>query len=307
MSADTTADPTPEAPHTGATPGMSAMVASWMATIDISPGISFAPTKKFGIGIAAVYRFSDVSSSRRIQLPDPITAQLRDVASVSAGTDFDGALGFSVGVLHRPTETFSWGFSYKSPIEVSYQGSGRLTQIASGNPQLDQLAQAQLPFNSDLPIESRIQFPASATLGLAVGRSNGVQVAFDLGWTQWSDFDGTGITFVSPPPPSYVLQGSYQDAYSYRLGLRWTLRGGSQFRFGGALEKTPQPDASLNPFFLDADRTVVAFGYGLDWLDIAFQWVRFDNRLTFVNPNGVNGLYRNEAWILAVSMTKLNR
>lgn len=287
--------------------GRAISLTSQVRTIDVSPGISFAPTKKFGIGIAAVYRFSDVSSSRRIQLPDPITAQLRDVASVSAGTDFDGALGFSVGVLHRPTETFSWGFSYKSPIEVSYQGSGRLTQIASGNPQLDQLAQAQLPFNSDLPIESRIQFPASATLGLAVGRSNGVQVAFDLGWTQWSDFDGTGITFVSPPPPSYVLQGSYQDAYSYRLGLRWTLRGGSQFRFGGALEKTPQPDASLNPFFLDADRTVVAFGYGLDWLDIAFQWVRFDNRLTFVNPNGVNGLYRNEAWILAVSMTKLNR
>ncbi len=287
--------------------GRAISLTSEVRTIDVSPGISFAPTKKFGIGLAAIYRFSDLSSSRRIQLPDPVSAQLRDVASVTAGTDFEGDFGFTVGLLHRPTDTFSWGLSYKSAIELSYQGSGRLTQLASGNAQLDQLAAAQLPFNSDLPIASRIQFPASASLGIAVGRSTGVQVAFDLGWTQWSDFDGTGIAFVNNPSLSYVLQGTYQDAYSYRLGLRWTLAGGSQFRFGGALEKTPQPDASLNPFFPDADRKIVAFGYGLDWLDIALQWVRFDDRLTFRNPNGLNGLYRNEAWILAVSMTKLNR
>ncbi len=287
--------------------GRTISLTSQVRTIDVSPGISFAVTKKFGIGLAAVYRFSDLSSSRRIQLPDPVSAQLRDVASVSAGTDFNGALGFTVGLLHRPTDTFSWGLSYKSPIEITYSGSGRLTQISSGNPQLDQLAAAQLPFDRDLGITSRIQFPASASLGFAIGKSKGVQVAFDLGWTQWSQFDGTGVAFVSNPGLSYVLQGTYQDSYSYRVGLRWTLSGGSQFRFGGALEKTPQPDASLNPFFPDADRTVIAFGYGLDWLDIGLQWVRFDDRLTFRNPNGLNGLYRNEAWVLAVSTTKLKR
>jgi len=288
-------------------PGRAISLSSQVRTIDLSPGISLAVTKKFGIGLAAVYRFSDLSSTRRIQLPDPVSAQLRDVASVNAGTDFNGALGFTVGLLHRPTDTFSWGLSYKSPIEISYSGSGRLTQIASGNTQLDQLAKAALPFDRDLPVASRIQFPASGSLGIAIGKSTGVQVAFDLGWSQWSQFDGTGVTFVDHPSLSYVLQGTYQDAFSYRVGLRWSLRGGSQFRFGGALERTPQPDASLNPFFPDADRTVLALGYGLDWLDIGLQWVRFDDRTTFRNPNGLNGLYRNEAWILAVSMTKLNR
>ncbi|HEV7670323.1 MAG TPA: outer membrane protein transport protein [Thermoanaerobaculia bacterium] len=288
-------------------PGRTVSLTSQVRTVDISPGISLAVTKKFGIGLAAIYRFSDLASSRRIQLPDPITAQPRDVASVNAGTDFNGALGFTVGVLHRPTDKFSWGLSYKSPIEISYTGSGSLTQLASGNAQLDQLATAQFPFNLDLPIQSRIQFPASAALGIAVGKSKGVQVAFDLGWAQWNQFDGTGVTFVNNPSLSYVLQGTYQDAFSYRLGLRWTVHGGAQFRFGGALEKTPQPDASLNPFFPDADRTILALGYGLDWLDIGLQWVRFDDRLTFSNPNGLNGLYRNEAWILAVSMTKMNR
>ncbi len=289
--------------------GRAISLTSEVRTIDVTPGISFAVTPKLGLGIAAIYRFSDLSSSRRIQLPDPVSAQLRDVASVTAGTDFDGALGFSVGVLHRPTDTFSWGLSYKSPIEVTYQGSGRLTQLASGNPQLDQLAKAALPFDRDLPVSSRIQFPASAALGVAVGKGTGpgVQVAFDLGWTQWSEFDGTGVAFTNNPSLSYVLQGAYKDTYSYRLGLRWTLSGGSQFRFGAALEPTPQPDASLNPFFPDADRKVVAFGYGLDWLDIGLQWVRYDDRLTFRNPNGVNGLYRNEAWILAVSASKLKR
>ncbi len=288
-------------------PGRAISLTSQVRTLDVSPGISFAATKKLGLGIAAIYRFSDLSSSRRIQLPDPVSGQLRDVASVDAGTDFNGALGFTVGLLHRPTSTFSWGLSYKSPIEVSYQGSGRLTQLASGNAQLDQLARAALPFDSDLPIESRIQFPASGALGIAVGRSDHVQVSFDLGWTQWSQFEGTGVAFVNNPSLGYVLQGAYEDAFSYRLGLRWTLAGGSQFRFGGALERTPQPEASLNPFFPDADRTVVALGYGLDWLDIGLQWVSFDDRLTFRNPNGLNGLYRNEAWILSVSATKLNR
>ena len=288
-------------------PGRAISLTSQLRTYDLTTGFSWKVSPRLGIGLAAIYRSSDLANTRNIQLPDPVTGLPRDVASINAGTDFEGGFGWNVGILNRLTRTFSWGLSYRSPIDVTYQGSARLNQIATGNAQLDQLVSASLPLGTDLPIASEIRFPATAALGIAVGHKEGFQASFDLGWAQWSRFQGVGVAFLTKPSLSYVLQGTYDDAYSYRLGARYTLEGGSQFRFGAALEKTPQPDGSLSPFFVDADRTTVAAGYGLDWLDIALQWQRYDNRFTFTNPDGLNGLYRNEAWLLAVSITKFNR
>ena len=91
---------------------------------------------------------------------------------------------------------------------------------------------------------------------------------------------------------------------SYRLGVRLGPPRGPQWRFGYALEETPQPDASVGPFFPDGARSVAAAGFGLDWLDLAFQWETAADRTTFSNADGFNGTYRASTYRLAITITK---
>jgi long-chain fatty acid transport protein len=285
-------------------PGRFISLTSQLRTHDLNPSFSFAVTPDLGVGAGAIYRLSDLSTTRHLSTSDPATGQPLDVASEDVGTDFDGGLGWDVGILHRPTPGFSWGFSYRSAIKIDYKGAARLTQILTGNSAVDQLTAASLPLNSNLPIASSIEFPSTATLGLALswGSQNQVTTAFDISRTDWNRFTGLEVGFINNPSLSYTLQGAYKDSLSYRLGLRWKRPGGSQWRLGVAYDQTPQPDASVSPFLPDANRTTLALGWGLDWLDVALQWVQWSDRTTLTNADTLNGTYRSRAFVLGVSV-----
>jgi len=285
-------------------PGRFISLTSQVRTYDLNPSFSFAVTPDLGIGVGAIYRLSDLYNTRHLATADPATGQPLDVASMDAGTDFDGGVGFDVGILHRPSPAFSWGFSYRSAIRIDYKGAARLTQILTGNSAIDALTAASLPLDSNLPIVSTIEFPSTATLGLALGwgSQNQVTTAFDISRTDWNRFTGLRVGFVNNPSLSYTLQGAYKDALSYRLGLRWKRPGGAQWRLGAAYDQTPQPDASLGPFLPDANRTTLALGWGLDWLDVALQWVQWSDRTTLSNVDSLNGRYRTRAFVLGLSV-----
>jgi long-chain fatty acid transport protein len=283
-------------------PGRFISLTSQIRTHDLNPSFSFAVTPSLGIGVGAIYRLSDLSTTRHLATADPATGLPLDVASLDAGTDFNGGVGWNVGILHRTSPAFSWGFSYRSSIRIDYKGAARLTQIPTGNTAIDQLTAASLPLNSNLPIESSIEFPSTATLGLALGFGPQVTTAVDITRTEWNRFTGLRVGFVNNPSLSYTLQGAYKDALSYRLGLRWKRPGGAQWRLGVAYDQTPQPDASVSPFLPDANRTTLAVGWGLDWLDVALQWVQWSDRTTLVNADGLNGRYRSRAFVLGLSV-----
>ena len=82
------------------------------------------------------------------------------------------------------------------------------------------------------------------------------------------------------------------------------MAAGIKLRGGYALEKTPQPDASLAPFFPDAQRSVISAGFGRDWLDIGFQFISPASRTTRVNTDALNGTYTGNTYVLGISITK---
>ena len=60
----------------------------------------------------------------------------------------------------------------------------------------------------------------------------------------------------------------------------------------------------VGAFLADSDRNVLAVGIGLDWLDVAFAWTTFDQRIVSTSDQGLNGNYRANAWTFLVSATK---
>jgi long-chain fatty acid transport protein len=277
---------------------------SEIVAYDLAPTLSLAVTPKLGVGVGAIYRTSKLALSRRLSGENPFTGDAADIASLATDSDYEAAFGWSAGVLHRPSPRFSWGLCYRSAIKTDYVGTGRLTQIPTGNDQFDQLVRAGLPFDEDLAVSSAIEFPDQATLGIAWSPSRPILLELDVHRTGWSSFRAVALRFPSDPELDSVHRLDFEDSLSYRLGARYKLPTGPQLRVGYAYDRTPQPDETLGAFLADADRNVLTVGAGLDWLDVSFAWITYDQRIVATSAQGLNGNYRANAWTFTLSATK---
>ncbi|HSF38957.1 MAG TPA: outer membrane protein transport protein [Thermoanaerobaculia bacterium] len=255
-----------------------------LRSVDINPTIGWQITPSFGLGFGAIARVSDVELNRNVPTINPFTQQVADVGRLALEADFSEGYGFNAGILHKFNNSFSWGLSYRSKIKVEYDGDARLTQVLTGNPQFDAVIASRLPFNRDLPVETEIEFPDQASLGLAFALSPSLLLETDFNWMGWSTFDEVPIDFVGGATnslPDQTLPQEWDDANSYRAGLRWTASPTSQWRVGYVFDETPQPEEGVSPLLPDADRNGFTLGYGYtgNWkADFAIMYLPFDER-----------------------------
>ncbi|MDX1503855.1 MAG: outer membrane protein transport protein [Thermoanaerobaculia bacterium] len=275
-----------------------------LTVVDINPNVGIKISDRFGLGFGAILRLAEVELNRRAPLINPFTGQPNDVATVVLESDMDNGVGWQVGFLAKPTDRFSWGFSYRSTIEVDFGGDAVLTQILTGNPQLDAVVAASLPFNAGLPIATSLEFPDAASLGFAYSFTSNLLVEVDLNWTGWSSFDQVVIDFTNDDLPDETLPQNWDDANHYRLGVRYAGRRG-EWRFGYVYDETPQPDEGVGPLLPDSSRNGVTVGYGwqgrLNW-DLALMYLPFNTRSTSTNRDNYNGTYETVAWLLGVTV-----
>jgi long-chain fatty acid transport protein len=283
-----------------------------LRAIDVNPTIGWQITDNFGLGIGAVARFSDVELNRNIGTINPFTQRVADVGRLALESDFGNAFGFNVGILHKIGNSFSWGLSYRSKIDMDYEGEARLTQVLTGNPQFDAALRAQLPYERDLPVETNIEFPDTASLGLAFALTQNLLLETDFNWTGWSTFDAVPIEFVGGATnslPDAEIPEEWDDAQNYRLGLRWTASPSSEWRFGYVFDETPQPEESVSPLLPDADRNGVTLGYGRTGpglgYDVALMYLAFEERTrarSFEGEGPFFGTYNTQAVLLSFTL-----
>jgi long-chain fatty acid transport protein len=283
-----------------------------LRSFDLNPTIGWQVTPTFGIGVGAIARVSDVELNRNIPFNNPFTQRIVDIGRVDLKGDFSEGYGFNVGLLHKLSPRFSWGLSYRSQITVDYEGDARLTQISTGNPQLDAAVAAATPFNKDLPVETGIDFPDQASLGLAFSLTPDLLIETDFNWMGWSSFKEVEIDFTGGPgnaAADQTIREDWEDANSYRLGLRWNASPSSQWRFGYVYDETPQPEGAVSPLLPDANRNGFTIGYGHvgNWkADFALMYLIFDERTrdeSFEGEGPFFGTYNTEALLLGATIT----
>ncbi|HRC85066.1 MAG TPA: outer membrane protein transport protein [Thermoanaerobaculia bacterium] len=276
-----------------------------LKTYDLLPSIAWQATPTFSVGLSAVARFSEVTLERRIPGRNPFTQIVSDVGKVKLDSDLDSGYGYNLGILHRYNNSFSWGFTYRSKVKIDYKGDARLTQILTGDPRFDPLVAASTPFNRDLPIKTKIEFPDMASLGVAIALSPSMGLEVDANWTGWSSFDKVDITFTSISALSSSIPQNWDDAYNYRLGYRWDLSPTGQLRLGYVYDESPQPDESVGPLLPDANRNGLTIGYGYKGssfaLDAALMYLKFDDRTTTTNRDHFNGTYKTSAYLFGLT------
>jgi long-chain fatty acid transport protein len=267
---------------------------------DLAPTLGVQLSPSLGLGIGAIYRSSEVAVSRRI--PGEQGTGF-DIASLDMKTDMEPGYGWTAGMLLK-RKRFSVGFSYRSAIETDYVGVGRLTQVETGDPQYDELVRTTLPFGQDLPLSSSLEYPDQVSFGVAWNLSKSLLVEMDVNRMGWGNVQDLSLSFPASSWLDSAYQLDFEDAMTYRLGASWRLPTGPKLRFGYAFDETPQPDAAVGAFLPDSDRNIMSVGAGLDWLDVAFSWVTYDQRIVSTSAEGLNGNYRANGWTLTISATK---
>jgi len=291
-------------------PGRAISYNAEMRTYDLTGGVGWQPDPTFGIGLGVIVRWSDLTLQRRLLLPDPIFGMPVDVADAKLDSDFDNGVGYTAGLLHKPNDRFHWGLSYRSKITIDYGGNLRLRQIATGIGPFDQFVATALPFGTDIPITTSIEFPDLASLGLGFALSGDTWLEVDLDWTGWSSFDRLVVDVPSDPRFNLDRKESWEDVWSVRVGYRWRTSPSSEWRVGYLYDESPQPTSSVSPLLPDADRNALTGGYGWSGTsfqaDVALMYLAFDS--VDVSPadgqiDGFYGTYETTGWLLGVTLT----
>ena len=271
-------------------------------SLDIATSLGVGLGRSFGIGGSFIFRTSDYSASRRITVDD--RGVLRDVGTLEMKTDTERSYTWSAGVLHRIGNSFSWGASYRAASETEYNGVGTLTQIETGDAQLDALVRTQFPFGQDLALGSTLTLPTQATVGVAIGSNQPFLVEVDATRTGWKDVQEIAFGFPSNANLNTTYPLAFEDTMTYRAGLSFRFPTGPELRVGYAMEESPQPDETVGAFLPDAGRNTISAGFGLDWLNVGLAWTTYDQRIISTNVNSLNGNYRANAWSVAITATK---
>jgi long-chain fatty acid transport protein len=275
---------------------------SEIKALDLAPTFSLALTPNLGIGGGMIYRRTTISGSRRIGAT--LSGNVVDVADAAMETDTTSSNGWHAGILYRMGDALAIGITHRSKMSVDFDGAGRLTQIMTGNAQLDQLVAASFPFNQDLALSSQFAFPEQTTAGIALGLGQAVLMEVDITRANWKPATAIAFTFPNNPTLNVSYPLALQETTSYRAGLRYRFPTGPQLRAGYAIDKTPQPDETTGAFLADTDRNTLTLGFGLDWLDLSLGWTTFSERSVTTNVDGFNGNYRGTEWTAAVTITK---
>lgn len=273
-----------------------------LTALDLATTLGLRVSPTFGVGLGLVGRASELSLGRREIRFNPLDRQFQDVAGFELETDMEIGLGFSAGWLHKPSKRFSWGMAYRSAIEIDYDGTGTLTQIATGNDQFDDLIAASLPLDQDLPFTTTLELPEVASLGLAFALSDQWALNLQGDWTGWSSFDALRLDFPNHPDFDTTIPERFDDSVTFRTGLLFVTGGGFEFRLGYAFDETPQPNETLGPLFVGGDKNVLSAGVGLDWLDLSVSYQEFDDRLVTSQVDGLDGLYRDNRLVVTITV-----
>lgn len=290
-------------------PGRNLSTRAELVAIDINPSLAWQVTPNFGIGFGAVVRSSTVELDRIVTRNNPFAQAQSNVADVNLKSDLEQGYGWNIGILHKYNNSFSWGFSYRSKLDIDYSGEAKFKQILTGNAQFDAAVARALPFGVDQAIETSIDFPDMASLGIAVALSPNTMLELDTNWTGWSSFQEVAIDFPEnaalQQPPAEQL---WDDAMNYRLGFRFNSSPTRQWRAGYWYDETPQPANTMGPLLPDANRNGLSLGYGLTTgkghrYDLALMYVIFDDRSSEENLDNFNGSYEGSALLLGVTAT----
>ncbi len=260
----------------------------------------------FSISAGVMYAFGDVTIARK--LPHPVSSALGDIDLNLTG---DGSgVGFTGGLLFKPTDEFQIGVSYRSEVEFDLEGTAVSTPATFYHP----LLKVNLPLPNG-NITAPLTTPQNLTFGIAYMSSENLTLTADFQYIGWSSYEKLELTFESydfdlnPANGMQNVQSAdrkYENTFIVRGGFEYTVSESFKLRGGLLYDNNPVQDEYVEPTLPDSDRIGFNIGYGAKLsecltLDVSYMYLHFMNRGIGGSKFGFNGTYSNSAHLFGVN------
>jgi len=261
-----------------------------MAACEVKPGFSV------GFGGNLEYIKVRLENRRFVPVPGGGGAQY-EVAKIKLDSDYKPGYGWNAALSWTPKKSLKLGASYHSRVIVHVDGHADITQIPSGDAQVDAAVAAQLP--PDQGVTTVLRLPAIGAAGVAWDWGSAWTLEGDFTYTGWSLFSDLPIYFQRSPSSNERIVEDYDDSFQLRFGAEHRLAAFT-YRFGYYFDQAAAPTRSVSPILPDADRQGGTLGLGLKFgrdqhvtLDLYELALFVKQRSTDgINRDGFNGEYK---------------
>jgi long-chain fatty acid transport protein len=186
-------------------------------------------------------------------------------------------LGFSLGLMIRPSKSASAGVSFRSASRIIYKGSATISNSSA-------LKQAPTfeSFNGDLesssPVEKEILWPFWLACGFQYKPNERIMLLFDIHYTGWSSIDYLYADYANEEWKTFmyemgkdVIVAKWEDSVQFRLGFEYLFKVAA-IRIGYYYDQTPVQNETLGiqlPF-LNSHNFTCGAGFSLNKVKIDF-------------------------------------
>ncbi|MDA3873579.1 MAG: TonB-dependent receptor [Kiritimatiellae bacterium] len=206
-------------------------------------------------------------------------------------------IGASLALTWEVAENQRLALTYRSPIQVDYEGDLEVTGIPPGAPAAER---------SDF--ETEITFPMVVALAYGIQVTERLLLETNVEWVRHSSFDrlelDAGVN--TPLLPSNEIVTDWDDNWTYGVSAAWQLTPEWVLRTGYMYLESPIPSRTMLPTTAEEDQGVASIGAGYfkdsHRLDVAYSLGLFSGRDIQDNINPLfNGEYDFEAHLVSIS------
>ncbi|MBZ0220504.1 MAG: outer membrane protein transport protein [Candidatus Methylomirabilis sp.] len=244
-------------------------------TLNVNPTIAMRIRHWFLVGAGVDYMRSTATLEKMVD------------QSLVGGTDARSSLegdgygwGYNAGVIIIPDERFRFGVSYRSAIDIDFNGSASLDNIAPAVQPL--FGGASFRTNA----RTSIEFPATLMLGVAYKASEKTALELNFEKTYWSSYKSLDIDLENEVAPAGFTDTSepkdWRDIWAVRAGVEYRAAERISLRGGYVFQNNPVPDHTLEPRLPDSDQHNISLGIGYNAanlvIDAAYMFAYFEDR-----------------------------
>ncbi|MCP4153962.1 MAG: hypothetical protein GY757_39915 [bacterium] len=270
---------------------------SLIAHLTLSPAVAFKVSEKLSIGATLNINYGIIKLKRATVLSPTLVTQYEE--------DLNGmAVGATIGMLYKPTEKFSFGLTYKTPITIK----------VSGDVEMPGAAYLGLPPSDEG--ERETTWPMWIGAGICIKPSDTLTFTADAQYTNWKKMTVIPMSFYNQYWETYFAENAgfelkWKDTVQLRFGVEYKVSEAFALRAGYYYDPNPSPTSTLTIVLPEITYNFITFGFGYKTgkinLDAGFEiaWGK-ERDLSFAEADpkaGMPGLHNNNIIVPNIALT----
>lgn len=256
-------------------------IESELTTVNVNPSVSFRMNRHLSLGAGINIMRADLTLTNAIDYG--LIGASAGLPTAPQGLDGhadleadDWGYGYNLGILLEPSERTRFGLTYRSRVDIAFEGEMDFTTPAA-------VAGLAAALNlTDTDVKGDITLPETASFSAWHKINDRWAIMADVTWTRWSQFEEIRIEFDSGAADS-VTTLDWENTWRYSAGATFAPADNWILRAGVAYDETPIPGPEARtPRIPGEDRIWVTFGGGYSFangvcIDIGYAHLFIDD------------------------------